>query len=312
MPGDPPGELAPALDVLPHHVPLSGRARDALRRRRSTRRPMQRRLASRPAPAGNRRRRPDRSLPADHLRSVPRPGHTLGDGRGRPRRAHARDAEDPRAGAPLAGMALAARRARARVRAGAGPGPLCGPAHLLLLHGPRRLRGPHDGRRFPAASRPALHPSGSAQLLRAVHQQLLQHELPLRLGHAVRRQRLPAGASPDLGLPAVQRVHARRRRRPGLAARAANGPGSRVGRAGGAEHHRAGARLRLRAGRVPEGDHRAGDDPHDGRAGRPAPPLAERPARRRNPVRARGRRRGLGARCGRSAPGCWRRRWSSP
>ena len=49
-------------------------------------------------------------------------------------------------------------------------------------------------------------------------------ELPLGRGHAVRRQRRRAGAAADLGLSAVQRVHARDRRRAGLAAGAAHGP----------------------------------------------------------------------------------------
>ena len=61
-----------------------------------------------------------------------------------------------------------------------------------------------------------------AQLLRPVHQRLLQHRIPVRGRHAVRRERLPARAAADLGLPAAQRVHARARGRSGLGDRAAH------------------------------------------------------------------------------------------
>ena len=47
------------------------------------------------------------------------------------------------------------------------------------------------------------------------------YQLPVGCRHAVRRQRVPAGAAADLGVPAVQRVHARHRGRARLAARAA-------------------------------------------------------------------------------------------
>ena len=47
-----------------------------------------------------------------------------------------------------------------------------------------------------------------------------------------------------------------------------------LGRAGRALCNRARARLRLRADRVDQGDHRAADDPHAGRPRRPAPALA--------------------------------------
>ena len=71
---------------------------------------------------------------------------------------------------------------------------LAGRAHLLLLHGPRGLRRAPDRRRLPDPPRPGLRAPGPAQLLRPVHPRLLQHQLPLRRGHAVRRQRLAAAA----------------------------------------------------------------------------------------------------------------------
>ena len=117
----------------------------------------------------------------------------------------------PSMAARPAGARLPARaRARAAGRA----------AELLLLHGPVGLRRAHDRRRLPDPPRPGLRAPGPAQLLRPVHPQLLRHELPLRRGHAVRRQRVPPAPAADLGLSAVQRVHARDRQRTGVAARA--------------------------------------------------------------------------------------------
>ena len=163
-------------------------------------------------------------------------GDPLPDGRGRAGRLRARRGRGcARSPGARAVPGLAAARARARLCPGARAGAARGSAHLLLLHGPVGLRRAHDGRRLPDPSRPGLRAPGPAQLLRPVHQHLLQHELPLRLGHALRRQRLPAAPAPDLGLPAVQRVHARHRRRPGVAARAADRARRRLGRAGGAD-----------------------------------------------------------------------------
>ena len=108
-----------------------------------------------------------------------------------------------------------------------------------------RLGGAHDRRGLPHPPRPGLLAPGSAQLLRAVHQQLLQHQLSLGRGHAVRRQRAPVRTPPDLGLPAVQRVHARDRLRARLWLLARRiGLLPRVGGAGRAQRDRARARLR--------------------------------------------------------------------
>ena len=93
--------------------------------------------------------------------------------------------------------------------------------------------------------------------------------------------------SPDLGLPAVQRVHACDRHLPGMSARAADRARRRLGRAGSAERHRARARVRLRAGRVDKGDHRAVDDSRPGRPRRPLSALAAKRTHRGHPARPR-------------------------
>ena len=90
--------------------------------------------------------------------------------------------------------------------------------------------------------------------------------------HALRRERLSAGPAADLGLPAVQRVHARHRRRPGLAARCDGW--AWIG--GWAALAALSATLPAlvygyRADRLDQGDHRAGNDPHARRAARSAP-----------------------------------------
>ena len=107
-----------------------------------------------------------------------------------------------------------------------------------------------------------------------------------------------SGRAFDLGLPAVQRLHARDRRRPGMGARAAARTRRRAGRGGRVDRHGASARIRLRADRIGQGDHRAGNDPHAGRARRPARALAARASPGRRAVRAGGRRGHLGARGG--------------
>ena len=86
--------------------------------------------------------------------------------------------------------------------------------------------------------------------------------------------------------------------RPGLGARATARPRRLARGAGDVDDHAAGARLWLRADRLRQGDLLAIADPRPRRARRAAPALAARPAPRGGPVRARHRRRGLGARGG--------------
>ena len=152
------------------------------------------------------------ALPAHDLRRLRRAGDALSAGAARPRRLRARAAA---AGAQSArpgdgeAIRLAAGRAGDRLRRRAGAGPVRGAPLVLLVRRPHRLGLPHARGRLPDPPRPGLLAPGPAQLARPVPQRLLQHLLPLGRGHAVRRQRVARARAPDLGLPAVQRVHAR-------------------------------------------------------------------------------------------------------
>ena len=196
--------------------------------------------------------------------------------------------------ARVATVALAAGGARAGIPGGARPGAARGPAVVLLVRSPRRLGLSPAGRRLPDAPRPGLRAPGPAQLLRPVPARLLRHGLSLRRGHAVRRQRLHRRRAADLDDAAVQRLHARARRRAGVGASAAHRPRRRVGLVGDAHGDAARARLRLRVGGLGQGDRLTEHDPRAGRARRAAPLLAVAGSARGDPARvpARGRHRG--------------------
>ena len=140
-------------------------------------------------------RRADRGVAAEHLRRVPRAGDAVCDGCGRGGRAG-------RWGGRGCGRSCAA--------GGSGAGNSRCPCSSISWRWPRfcsragprsplirtldRLGVPLAGRRLPDAPRPALLAPGSARLLRPVPQRLLQHRLPVRRRHAVRRQRVHTGA----------------------------------------------------------------------------------------------------------------------
>ena len=226
-------------------------------------------------------------------RRVGRAGHDRNAWAGAGADAEARDRSD---GRWPAAIRLAAGRAGRRLRRRAGAGPVRGASLVLLLRRPHRLGLPHARRRLPDPPRPGLLAPRPAQLPRAVPERLLQHLLPLGGRHPVRRQRAARARAPDLGLPAVQRVHARSGHRPGLGARAPARARRLARRPGDVDDRAAGARLRLRARRLRQGDLLALADPRARRARRAPPALAARAAPRGRAVRARRRRRGLGAR----------------
>ena len=198
-------------------------------------------IAARPRRCG----RPDRGLTADdiHLASRRRDARS-GGGRGRMRLCRWRAAGPPPRPRRAHGR-LADRGTRDRLPARARAGAARRATQLLLLPGPGGFGLPHGRRRLPDAPRNALRAPRPVQLLRAGHQRLLQHRLPLRRRHAARRKRVPYGLARDLGVSAVQRVCTRACGRPGVAARAPDGTSSRLGRAGRRQRHGAGARLRL-------------------------------------------------------------------
>ncbi len=101
----------------------------------------------------------------------------------------------------------------------------------------------------------------------------------------------------DLGLPALQRVHARRRGRSRVGARATHASARRARRGSGARGRAPGARVRLRAVRLGQGDRGGADDPHAGRAGGVRARLARRLAAARDAVCAGARGGRVGARC---------------
>ena len=286
------------------------RARAALRRRRAARRSGQRLVPAGRAAARPRRGDADRPLPAHDLHRLPRAGDALSAGAARARRLRARAAAPGGdAGRGVAAIWLAAGRAGDRLRRRAGAGPVRWAPLVLFLRRAHRLGLPHARGRLPDPPRPGLLPSGPAQLARPVPERLLQHLLPLRSGHPLRRERFARARPPDLGLPAVQRVHARALHRPGLGTRAPARPRRLPRRAGDVDDHAAGARLRLRADRLRQGDLLAAPDPRARRARRAPPALAARPSPRGHPVRARCSPPGSRRSVSRSARGR-SRRWS--
>ena len=212
------------------------RAGGALCRRRAARRSAQRRASFAGAAAAHRRRRrADRALAAEHLRYVLAPATPVPDGRVR---------RAPGSSWGGGGRALPAARRAAR------PGwPLVSVLAYALALAPVLLAGRTTHVLLMTLSDSAVHLIGADFLIR--HGQHYTHlDLRNSYGQFINNYyntSYPSGADTlfggsafllglpaDLGLPAVQRVHARHRRRARLAARAAHGPAGRLGGAGGA------------------------------------------------------------------------------
>src|ERR1700722_16024187 len=276
-----PSVASAAADVRAHDAGLPGCARAAVPRRGA---------ASHAVPRGW-RRGVDRALTAEHVRStactrdslLARGTRTRGTATGAAPAAHAC--------AHLAQFHLAIAHVPARLCPGARAGAARGPADFLLIYGARGLRGAHARCGLSDSPRAGLRAPGPAQLLRAVRSQLLRVELSLGRRHAVRRQLVSAWAAADLDVPAVRRLYARDRRRPGLVAGAARGLAWRLGGARDAHGPAAGARVRVLADRLGQGDRGAPIDLVHGRAGRGPSALAVEWRPRGNPIRTCGRRR---------------------
>ena len=99
----------------------------------------------------------------------------------------------------MAHAALAARTAGDRARVPRSRRScIAGRPDLLRLHGAHGFRAAHARCGLPDPSRPALRAPGPRQLLRPVHQQLLQHRLPDRCGRVPGRHRSSHARAHDL------------------------------------------------------------------------------------------------------------------